>query len=523
MELSRRNFIAASGIAGAATAGASMLAATSSAHAAETAATVATGGNAPEAWNYECDVLVLGAGCSGLMAAYKAAEQGAQVTVLESQESVQTSSSYYCMGNFLVVGSNEQAAMGIEDSPQNLIDDIVAFSCTPEYPSAETTYSPDVVQRFAEHTRDAYDVLKGFGLEFPDPIAATGNNTVRCHALDNRHMVDLLAENAQAAGAEIVFNTEFTQLVLNGDDMVLGAYAKDPDGNTVAYKARKATILATGPFMRNTTMMEECLPGSSQVDVICGLGAYGAGHIAAQQIGAPMWGRNKIWCCEGYDPAGTLTYCELVGFGGIVVNRNGDRFVDEGNHWNNARTRALIDQGINPDTGTYFNYCVIDQAMFDTAMEIGTPLGLTEAHIPLLVEGATIEELAEKLGAPNLPATVEKYNEDLADGGDTVFGRTWCNGPGTGEPIPLTEPPFYAWPNRPAFMLAPAVGFLTNADMQLLDNYGNPLGGDRLYALGELVCRSITGNEYVVGSAISFGTTMGLLTGEKVASLDSWE
>ena len=276
--------------------------------------------------------------------------------------------------------------------------------------------------------------------------------------------------------------------------------------------------------MRNTTMMEECLPGSSKIDVICGLGAYGAGHVAAQQIGAPMWGRNKVWCCEGYDPAGTITYCELVGFGGIVVNREGDRFVDEGNHWNNARTRALIDQGINPDTGTYFNYCVIDQAMFDQAMEIGAPLGLTEAHLSLLVEGQTVDELAEKLGAPNLPATVERYNSDLESGG-------WRHGvrphmvqrPGHGRAHSANRAALLRLAQPPRLHAGACCWLPYQCRHAVPRQLRQSPGRESPLRSGRAVCRSITGNEYVVGSAISFGTTMGLLTGEHVAALDCWE
>ena len=514
--ITRRSFAA-----GVAAAGLTTSAIATSAFASEAAATH-TGGNVPDAWDLECEVLALGGGCAGMSAAYKAAELGAAVMLLESRGSTQENSTYYCMGNFNVVGSDEQAAMGIEDSPEAYAEDFMNIGRA-NYPPEETWHNVDAIKRYAEHTVDAYRLLKDWGLEFPDPIPATGNTVVRCHALDNRHMMDLLTEHAAEAGVDIHYNTEFTELIVDGNGEVLGAYAIDPDGNQIAVKAKKATVLATGPFMRNKAMMEECMPGVSDVDVVCGLGAYGAGHMAAEKLGATMWGRNNLYLVGGYDPFGTLNYCELCQFGAIDVNRDGDRFCNDGNHWSYERSQATINQGINPETGTYFSWVIIDQAMYDNAMEIGAPLGLTEDSAALLKKADTIEELAELIGTPNLPATVAKYNEDLANGGDTLFGRVYRNGAGTGDPIPLENPPFYAWAERPCVLLSPTIGFITNEKNELLDVYGKPLGGGRLFACGELTERTVTGNKYLVGSAISYGTTMGLLIGEDAAALESWE
>ena len=480
------------------------------------------GGNLPDAWDVECDVLCIGGGCAGMSAAYAAAEAGAEVILLESMPSTQMNSTYFCMGNFNVVGSDEQAAMGIEDSPEAYLEDFMNLGRA-DYPTPETWHNVDAIRRYAEHTVDAYRLLKDWGLEFPDPISATGNTIVRCHALDNRHMMDLLTEHAAEVGADIRYNTEFTELIVDGDGAVLGAFAVDASGNEIAVKARKATVLATGPFMRNKAMMEECMPGVSEVDVVCGLGAYGAGHLAAEKMGATMWGRNNLYLVGGYDPYGTLAYTELCQFGAIDVNMQGNRYCNDGNHWSYERSQAVINQGINPETGTYFSWVIIDQAMYDEAMKIGAPLGLTEETAALFKKADTIEELAEIIGAPELPATVARYNDDLAKGRDTAFGRVYRNGPGTGDPIPLENPPFYAWAERPCALLSPTIGFITDENNRLLDVYGKPLGGGRLFACGELTERTVTGNKYLVGSAISYGTTMGLLIGEDAAALESWE
>ena len=53
--------------------------------------------------------------------------------------------------------------------------------------------------------------------------------------------------------------------------------------------------------------------------------------------------------------------------------------------------------------------------------------------------------------------------------------------------------------------------------------YDEPLGGDTLYGIGELILRGHVGNEYMVGSSISSNIAFGLVLGKQVAELPSWE
>ena len=517
--ITRREFAATAGSA------AAVLAAAAGASIAVADEMTPTGEGVPSSWDYECDVLVVGAGGAGLAVAYKAADAGAETLVLESQASSGACTTYYCYGNYIVCGSDEQAAMGIEDSPELVLEDIRNYGGVDVTPTAETLYNEDVILKFAENTRATYEILRDWGLDFSAISDQTGNTTMRCHQIDNRHMVDLLSEHAVEAGATVMYNTMFTRLVVDDAGMVLGCYAADESGAEIAVKGRKATVLATGPLVRNTALMEDALPGASLIDVVSGVGANGDGHIAAMNLGGALWGRNTIYTCEHYMPGETaLIGTELNQYGAISVNRDGDRFYNDGSQWNNQRTRLLIQEGINPDTGTYFSWSIIDQTMYDMAMTSGNPNhGLSEAKVEYLAKGETIEELADVIGAPNLPATVAKYNEDLANGGDTQWGRVYRNGPGTGDPLPLENPPFYAWPCKPCWYYAPCFSLMTNTEMQMLDMYGNPIGGGRLYGVGELVSRTVEGNKYLVGSAISFAATMGMTVGEQVARLDNWD
>lgn len=478
-------------------------------------------------WAEECDVLILGAGGAGLTCALAAADEGAQVILVESQATTSTSSTAICKGNYCVVGSPEQEAAGIEDSVDLYVDDIVAAggSVMGDYPSAEALYNLDLVRLFAENSLAGQEFLKEIGVEFPEaPYQTSGSTVPRTFVLDNRRMCELLTERVEEnPNVDLQYETSFERLVVDPAGRVVGALVTDPNGNAKAIKGRKATVLATGSFVRNAALVEECMPGLSSMVNMCGFGDTGKGHEAALSLGGALWGRSLVYPTEGYGIE-DMTMCpELCAFGAIVVNERGERYMDDGQYWTNDRTRALINQGKSEKYGCYMNYTVIDQAMYDEAMRVGPQPGLTEVIAAKLIKGDTLEELAAAMDAPELPATVARYNEDLANGGDTLFHRTQLNGAGTGAPIPLTEPPFYAWANQPGLEYSPLCGFMANDRLQITNLYGEPVGGDTLYAIGEIILRAHEGNEYMIGSSISSNIAFGLVLGKQVAQLADWE
>lgn len=523
--ISRRSFLTAAGLAGMAAAGMGLAgcapkgASAASASEPGTKGATVAGGNVPSSWDEECDVLVIGAGGAGCSAAYSAARDGAKVVVLESQGSTATGSTAICKGNYAVIGSDEQKTLGIDDSSDLYVQDCIAWANSDGYPGQSNR--EDMIRTFADNSAACQKMLKELGLEFPEPYIATGNSVARVHVVDNAKMVQLLEKAAKEAGAEFEFNTEFTELVSDGNGVVMGAIAKS-GSKEIVIKAKKAVLLTTGGFAQSEDLVEECMPGLSSVDIRSGLGCTGAGHKAAMQLGGAMWGRNWIYVTEGWAP-GDGAWCELTSFGAIVVNLSGDRFIDDGASWSNTRTRTLLAMGKNPATDTYFNWNIIDQSMYDAALAAGAPMGFTDKHLELLVKGETLEELASAIDAPNLPATVERYNADLAAGQDTAFGRKYLDGAGTGDPLPLGSGPYYAWGNKPVLEYTPVCGFLMNGNCEILDQYEEPVGGGRLFAAGEIVLRSIVGNHFMIGSGIGTCTTLGMVIGKKAAALDAWE
>lgn len=522
-EVSRRSFIAGAsvlgiaaglGLAGCTPSGKDSLNKTSEAAATESAG---ARGNIPAQWDEECDVLILGAGGAGASAALAAAKAGASVIVLESQNNNSFSATSICYGNFCVVGSDEQKTLGIEDSPDQFLADAIANGNSDG--NIIQANREDAILTYAENSARGAQMLKELGLEFPDPYTQVGHSLLRCHVVDNARMLQLLTDASKEAGADYRFKTEFTRLVYDANGMTQGAV--DAEGKS--YKAKKAVLMCTGSFLRNTDLLEECAMGFSNIPLFTGQGITGLGHLALMDMGAPMWGRENIYAVEGHSEDG-VAFTEMCHFGAIVTDLSGNRFFDDGQYWTNARTRAMVQKAKQEGNDRFKTYQIFDQAAYDRAVQNGPMNGIYDTNLPYFIKAETIEELASLIEAPNLPSTLDKYNSDISSGGDTLFGRVHWNGEGTPDPVPLSQPPFYAYSSYPNILYTPCTGFNINGDCQVLGQYDEDvIGGGRLFAAGEIITRSIVGNHYMVGGGIGSCTTLGMVIGEKAAALDAWD
>lgn len=472
-------------------------------------------GYLPESWDKEADVVVVGGGGAGSAAAYGAAKEGASVLVLESQSNISFTSTAVCGGYIMFVGTEEQKALSIDDSNDKMMSDTIAWG---------VSNKEEVIQTYCDHNLEYYQVLKDIGVAIdPAVVLSPGCTTARTHLVDPAEHQQKIAQAAQESGAEYLFGTTGRRLYVNGSGMVCGISAIGSNGQDISVKAKKAVIMCSGGFTWNAEMLEECMPGLSEVPAHSCAGHTGEGHYACFQLGGQFAGRPYMYSVEGMTPGSTTMdhYAELYIYGAIKVNTEGDRYVDEGLYWCNAMTRAQLEQPKRDEK--YFNWQIIDQKAYDLAKAAGRPLGVYDTNESDFISGATVEELSERIGAPNLATTIAKYNEDISSGTDTLFGRTVLCGEGTGAPVLLDTPPYYAFPNEPWLAYDPATTFYTDGECRLIDQYDNPVGEDRLYLAGEIMLKGIVGDHYQYGLAVGGGCTYGLYAGKKAVALEAWD
>ena len=282
---------------------------------------------------------------------------------------------------------------------------------------------------------------------------APGSSIARTLTLDPKDHQQKLTDAAQAAGADYRFETEGTRLVVDGGK-VMGVVGKS-GSKEIRFRANKAVILATGGFTSCPDLLEKCMKGLSGIKSMACPAHTGLMHYAAFNLGAQFDGIPWIYANEGMHPTASDMngYANLFVYGAVKVNANGKRYVNEGMFIGNAMTRALLDQPMKDEE--YFNYQIMDQKAYDLAAKAGKPLGVFEENKGLFVQADTYEELAEKLGAPDLPAAMARYNEDMnATGVDSAFGRDVLYGQGTG-PVRAGHPAVLCVRQRPLACLRP--------------------------------------------------------------------
>jgi tricarballylate dehydrogenase len=218
----------------------------------------------------------------------------------------------------------------------------------------------------------------------------------------------------------------------------------------------------------------------------------GDGIRMAAELGADLSGDWTGMHCEPIDPRSRNSAPVVLLYPyGIVVDRHGRRFFDEGGGlvhetWEKfARDLHFCAPGRQA-------YAILDRRVFD----IANHQRAVRSEVPP-VQADTLDELARRIGieAGNLAATVAAYNA-AAVRDPRAFDATRCDGMAAAAPLhppksnwarAIVEPPFLAYPLIGAIAYT-CGGLATNADAQVLRG-GTPIRG--LYAAGE-----ITGHFY---------------------------
>ena len=108
-----------------------------------------------------------------------------------------------------------------------------------------------------------------------------------------------------------------------------------------------------------------------------------------------------------------------------------------------------------------------------------------------------------------LRATVEKYNDDVATGSDSMFFKS------SDDVRPIRKPPFHAVEIKPAIVCLTSTGIRISANTQALDTCDRPIRG--LFAAGETT-GGVLGERYIGGgNSIANAVVFGRIAGQQAA------
>jgi fumarate reductase flavoprotein subunit len=438
------------------------------------------------------DVVVIGSGGAGLTAAITAREKGAAVILLE-KEPVAGGNTKLAAGGMNAAGTRFQTARGIDDSPQQMIDDTLK--------GGRSVNDPALVEVLAGHSVDAVDWLTTLGADLSDVGRMGGHSVNRTHrptggAGVGAHVAQVLWDAAVARGTQIRFNSRAVRILKDGG-AVSGVLVHGAHTGYYVIRA-DAVVLATGGFSRDNRRVAVHDPSLKGFQSTNHPGATGEGLDVATRAGAAMRDLEHIQAHPTYSPVGGVMITEAVrGNGAILVNRDGARFVNE------IGTRDIVSAAILAQRGGSA-YLVFDETVRRSLKQIE---GYRELHI--VIEGRSLDDLADRLQVPAtvLTATVAGYNEAVAAGRDPLFARG-------NMPHPLTQPPVYA------IEVAPAVhhtmgGVVIDTTATVRGTDGLPVAG--LYAAGE-VTGGVHGANRLGGNAMTDIVAFGRIAGEQAAA-----
>ena len=463
----------------------------------------------------DCEILVIGAGTSGTVAAFYAAEHGTDVVVLQKTEKIQ--------GNGWSCGawnSRADAELGVTYDPRQTMQLMASMTDG----RANIKLVDNVLSRTGEAAEWVIDNTPELEVTV---MSDAGSPTVPPHVIycwldgggfPDRYdgyakLLDLMGEKATAKGARFVYSTPAEQLIVDDSGAVTGAYGKKSDGSYVKVTASKGVVMATGDVSDDEEMLEAYCPIMLDIPTLHAAPCNtGDGHKMALWAGGILdtapFSLGMHFDPSPLDPSNTPPFAAVPW---LHVNNRAERFMNENIGYQQCATAVALQPG-------HMAYQVVDSRFMDHVYDYtngGRTTGNEESFMACVEAGSiltadTIEGLAEvaELDAEALRKTVDRYNELVDAGNDDDFGVdpeffVW-NG--------IKEPPFYIIPRMLA-KLGTCGGLRVDENLQAIDAEHNPIKG--LYAVGN--CQgSFYGYDYPVhgfgGSGIGRAIAGGVLS-----------
>lgn len=438
----------------------------------------------------EADIVIVGAGNAGTVAAATAAECGASVIVLQKCDDV------FAHGTvFSALNTQRALDEGINQDGWEAVNYLI-------HGDGNNLAKPEVIRNWVDYSGEMGDWIinlvedkeENGGPIIPEPSKRGLNEDYwnwHCDATlittgekseggSIHTLIKFLANHAQEVGdVAFLFSTPGKVLCQDETGRVTGVIGVKPDGSYVLCNARNGVILASGGYEQNDDMRNEFLPMANGL-TSCYLRPNtntGDGLIMGMWAGGVMQ-KSPHSSNIHYDPG--INMGTPVPF--LRVNKNGERFSNEDVPFEQTWAQdvrqpgcchyQIFDANYKTDVQEHMDPCMSAGGNWDTLVESNMDSGE-------IFTGNTIAELAETIGVPAdvFEATVARYNElcDYDGAYEPDFGKQMK------RMTKIQEPPFYAIIRTP-HVLTTLAGLEVNKDYQVLNENNEPIEG--LYAAG---------------------------------------
>jgi fumarate reductase flavoprotein subunit len=485
----------------------------------------------------ETDVLVVGGGGAGLACAETAASHGARTMLIEKNPKL-GGTTWLSIGSITATNTSFQKKRGIHDSPDEHFEDMTLF-CGADAPKDNL----ELRRILVDNVTDTFEWLTRLGIRFFGPMPEPPHRKPRMHNVlpNSRSYIYHLSRAARRAGVDIRLNARAEKTLRDGA-RVTGMQAS-LNGQPVAIRARRGVVLATGDYSAGGEVKAMFNPALAEIDAINGTNT-GDGHRIGLALGATirngevMSGPSLRFRSPPHEnllrrlpPSQLITLpmqwalmnlplslfrSQVLSFmttylapepmmfsaGAILVNKNGERFVDELNQPGFGIAKQ-------PDKAAFIVFDdEVAQKFSAWPYFVSTAPGVAYAYVPdyrrirkdIYHQAATLEALARALSVPDeaLQRSVKKHNEALTAAP-------------AGERRPVLRPPFHALGPVLSWIVLTDGGLAVTRQHEVLDKDGSVISG--LYAVGATGQGGLilAGHGHHLGWAFTSGRRVGKL------------
>ena len=474
------------------------------------------------------DVVVVGCGIAGLSAAVSALEQGARVAILERAPEEERGGQTRWTEAMMRMKSLDAVSDDVEEHLARNAGYYLDPGLVQEAAGSWESWSsivkvlgftdPELISTLADRAGPTIRWLEKLGVRFdflPGYFITTC--TTRMAPVGGGHaLVEALAAAAEKLGGRIHYRTTARELLREPDGSVAGTAATGPGGKAIRFGA-PSIVLGSGGFEGNPEMLTRYLgPRARYLRPVARGGYYnkGEGIRMALEIGAAPCGDFGQIHAEPLDPrSGATEPIVLVFSYGVLVNRDGRRFVDEAPATVDATYEAITRTVLRQPEG--IAYVILDSRIEEVP---NWKRSVRSDQPPIVAD--SLEALAAKLGIDGrrLERTIAEYNAACVPG---RFDPLAADGLKT---APDLDPPKSNWARpieRAPFLAYPVIcgncftfgGIKVNTRSQVLDMAGDPIAG--LYAAGEMT--GLYYGTYTGATSVLRGAVFGRIAGAEAA------
>ncbi|MEL4292934.1 flavocytochrome c [Shewanella xiamenensis] len=472
----------------------------------------ASNDNYGRAWDKEFDIIIIGSGFAGLSAAYSAHKAGIKnIIVLEKMEAFGGSSAI-CGGLMCMPLTPMQKKLGIKDSAELMIKDMLK--------AGRGFNHPELCRTLATEAHKAYDMLMECGVKFQDKVIRLGG-----HSAPRAH----LPESASGGGivvpmhnylrkAGIIFqNRTNVEEVIRGDSGVTGIVVSEKydfksgsNRGQFAYKAKKGVIVASGGWGQDHQFIKTTMPAYQELESTAQPGASATMiksllSIRALPVMLDMYQLGP-WATPDEKGAGPASFFADYAFAeGIAIDpKTGARFMNE---LADRRTRAdaqlaVLASGTKEKPNMPFVFCGEATANHAEGFKAAYRDGAIK-------KSETLDELAKRydVDIDALKNSVNEWNEIVQGKAKDPFNKPL-------DEKTILKPPFYPIRLSPKLHYCMG-GVAITPNAEVIDsNTCEPISG--LFAAGE-VTGGTHGMDRLGGCSSIDGLVFGQIAGNQAA------